>query len=72
MGGYNVNIPLVFEDGVRWLARVKLQEGLETRERSGQIMASEIVTLQVLQTLVKVPAVFVPDNSTSAGMSVIY
>jgi hypothetical protein len=66
-GGMNVHVPIDFEDGTKWLARVR-QKRFDSPPPaiSRIIMESEICTMQALKRAgVAVPAVHVKQDSKS-------
>ncbi|KAI1311833.1 hypothetical protein F5Y03DRAFT_290577 [Xylaria venustula] len=75
MGGMNYHIEVTFEDGVKWLARVRRSNATSPRpELRDYIVQSEIATLKFLeQTTVPAPKVFdfalesTPDNVVGVG-----
>ncbi|KAL0954972.1 hypothetical protein HGRIS_003902 [Hohenbuehelia grisea] len=64
-GGMNVHIPVTFNDGTKWLARVRQQNTAYpvAGQAKHMIMHSEIETMRVLKAAgIKVPNAFAPTN----------
>lgn len=61
-GGTNVHTPITFDDGVKWLARIRQNvTWLPAEEVKAEAMTAEIETLRALNEVgALVPGVFVP------------
>ncbi|OCF43221.1 hypothetical protein I317_02929 [Kwoniella heveanensis CBS 569] len=73
-GGINVLIPVVFEDGHRWLARVKQQNNQPPLDSYNRAIAeSEVETLKVLREHgLKVPAAYLPAKGDTDQSQLCY
>lgn len=70
MGGQNCHLDLVFEDGVTWLARIRLQDPhLPPAETQAYISGSEVATLHWLHAMnLPVPQLYHHDLKGSGGV----
>jgi hypothetical protein len=64
-GGDNIILEMMFEDGLAWIARLRLHEPkfLQSRGEFDQVFVSEVATLKWVkrETTIPVPTVFVSD-----------
>ncbi|WOO82568.1 uncharacterized protein LOC62_04G006051 [Vanrija pseudolonga] len=62
-GSMNVHIPIIFEDGVRWMARIKMEDYWPKSLRRA-VAEKEVATLQALHSVAPefVPDAWMPPN----------
>ncbi|WVF70950.1 hypothetical protein IAT40_005745 [Kwoniella sp. CBS 6097] len=73
-GGYNLLFPIHFEDGIRWLVRIRQQDNRPPLELMNRmIVESEGETLRILKEHgLIVPAVYVPPKKAVETSSISY
>jgi hypothetical protein len=65
--GVNVHFPIIFDDGVKWLVRVRqVLEVSADREMMDQVMESEVTTIRVMyERGIPVPNAWLPLSNPS-------
>lgn len=66
LGGCNIHVPLLFDDGVRWLARVRLNLYDCDQAESRAMMRSDYEAISALRRVApeSVPKAYMPEEQT--------